>query len=301
MSPLPGTISRRLDDMLSTPFSYRIINYEPPRGFLMPKFSAYDGSNDLFDHIMHYRQLMTLDIGNYALFCKENESLREFVKQFGQAVLQVESYNMDVLLQIFKRSICPSTPFFESLAKKPLTTMDDLFRRANKYSMLEDDIHAATQQILVTRQPFRSDVARSSKPLSQQRPLNRRQGEQRQLDSPPLTPLIVSYEKFLPMIRELFDFRWLKPLKADPAKRDHNRKCAYHKEHEHSTEQCRSLHYLVEKLIRAKHLKQYIRSGARRGETSRSQASGAPSSPIVPRVVINYIHGGLLDEEYDSK
>ncbi|KAL6331375.1 hypothetical protein AAG906_011312 [Vitis piasezkii] len=59
---------------------------------------------------------------------QDNESLREFVKRFGQAVLQVEAYNMDVVLQIFKRSICPGTPFFESLAKKPPTTMDDLFR-----------------------------------------------------------------------------------------------------------------------------------------------------------------------------
>ena len=56
--------------MLSTPFSSCIIHYDPPRGFLMPKFSAYDGSSDSFDHIMHYRQLMTLDIGNDALLCK---------------------------------------------------------------------------------------------------------------------------------------------------------------------------------------------------------------------------------------
>ncbi|RVW81904.1 hypothetical protein CK203_033232 [Vitis vinifera] len=41
-----------------------------PRGFLVPKFSTYDGTNDPFDHIMHYRQLMTLDIGNDALLCK---------------------------------------------------------------------------------------------------------------------------------------------------------------------------------------------------------------------------------------
>ncbi|RVW27952.1 hypothetical protein CK203_052926 [Vitis vinifera] len=70
---------------------------------------------------------------------QDNESLREFVKRFGQAVLQIEACSMDAVLQIFKRNICPSTPFFESLAKKPPTTMDDLFRRANKYSMLEDD------------------------------------------------------------------------------------------------------------------------------------------------------------------
>ena len=119
----------------------------------MPKFSTYDGSSNPFDHIMHYRQLMTLDIGNDALLCKvfpaslqgqalswfhrlppnsvdnfrdlseafvgqylysarqkqnistlhnikmqENESWREFVKRFGQVVLQVEAYSIDVVL-----------------------------------------------------------------------------------------------------------------------------------------------------------------------------------------------------------
>ena len=68
--PPIGSISKRLDDMLSTPFYSHIIYYEPPRGFLVLKFSTYDGSSDPFDHIMHYRQLMTLDIGNDVLLCK---------------------------------------------------------------------------------------------------------------------------------------------------------------------------------------------------------------------------------------
>ncbi|RVX03716.1 hypothetical protein CK203_023099 [Vitis vinifera] len=63
---------------------------------------------------------------------------------------------------IFKLSICPSTPFFESLAKKPPMTMNDLFRRASKYSMLEDDVRAATQQVLVAGQA--SKVVRKEVP-----------------------------------------------------------------------------------------------------------------------------------------
>ena len=160
--------------MLSTPFSPHTINYKPSRRFMVPKFMTYDGTSDPFDHIMHYRQLMTLDIRNDALLCKvfptslhnqalswfhrlpknsmnnfldlskacfvghylcsarhkqnistlqnlkmqENESLREFVKWFKQVVLQVESCSMDVILQIFKRSICSGTSFFKSLTKK---------------------------------------------------------------------------------------------------------------------------------------------------------------------------------------
>ena len=141
---------------------------------------------------------------------------------------------MDVVLQIFKQSICPSTPFFESLAKKPPTIMDDLFQCTSKYSMLENDVHATTEQILVTGPSARNDVKRSSKPLNQQRLSGRRQGEQSHLELPPLTPLTVLYEKLLPMIRELSDFRWPEPIRADPTKRDHSKKCAYHKEHRHT-------------------------------------------------------------------
>ena len=89
------------------------------------------------------------------------------MKRFGHAVLQVESYSMDVVLQIFKRSICPGTPFLESLAKKSHVTMDDLFRQANKYSMLEDNVQTNTQQVLVTIQLVGNDSVRSSKTTSQ--------------------------------------------------------------------------------------------------------------------------------------
>lgn len=56
--------------MLSTVFDPHIIGYEPPKGFLVPKFTMYDGTSDPFDHLLHYRQLNTLNIGNDVLFYK---------------------------------------------------------------------------------------------------------------------------------------------------------------------------------------------------------------------------------------
>ena len=181
--------------------------------------------------------------------------MREFVKRFGQVVLQVEAYSMDAVLQIFKRSICPGTPFFESLAKKPPTTMDDLFRRASKYSMLEDDVRAATQQVLVAEQAPRRGAERSTKLPDQPRSSDRRQEGPSRPERPPLTPLSMSYEKLLPMIQDMSDFRWPRPLGTDPSKRDHSKKFVFHKEHGHTTETCRCLQYLVERLIKARHLK----------------------------------------------
>nr|CAN79366.1 hypothetical protein VITISV_036684 [Vitis vinifera] len=305
-----------------------------PQGFLVPKFSTYDGSSDPFDHIMHYRQLMTLDIGNDALSwfhrlppnfvynfrdlseafvgqyscsarhkqnistlqnikMQDNESLREFMKRFGQAVLQVEAYNMDVVLQIFKRSICPSTPFFESLTKKPSTTMDDLFRRANKYSMLEDDVRAATQQVLVAEQASRSGTERSAKLPDWPRSSDRRQEGPSRPKMPPLTPISISYEKLLLMIQDMYDFRWLRPLRTDPSKGDHSKKCAFHKEHGHTTETCRCLHYLVERLIRAGHLKQYLRSDAGDFDVRRILIDPGSSADLVQASVISHMGHSL--------
>ena len=71
---------------------------------------------------------------------QENKLLRDFMKRFSQVVLQVEFYSMDSILHIFKRRISPGLSFFESLAKKSPSSMDDLFRQMDKYVMLEDDV-----------------------------------------------------------------------------------------------------------------------------------------------------------------
>ncbi|RVW54976.1 hypothetical protein CK203_096350 [Vitis vinifera] len=151
-------------------------------------------------------------------------------------------------------------PFFESLAKKPPTTMDDLFRRANKYSMLEDDVRAATQQVLVAGQASR--VARKEMPnfrTGQGRPKGRKGQVARKGRPSHLFPYHM--RKLLPMIQGLSDFRWPRPLGTDPSKRDHSKRCAFHKEHGHNRDmQVPPL--LVERLIKAGHLKQYLRSDA---------------------------------------
>ena len=63
--------------------------------------------------------------------------------RFGQAVQQVESYSMDVVLQNIRRSFGPSNPFFQSLSLEPPVTMEELYKQANKYSILEDNIRVA--------------------------------------------------------------------------------------------------------------------------------------------------------------
>ena len=47
-----------------------------------------------------------------AILKREDESIRDFTCRFGQAVQQIDIYSMDAVLQNFRRSFGPTTPFF---------------------------------------------------------------------------------------------------------------------------------------------------------------------------------------------
>ena len=74
------------------------------------------------------------------IFKGEEESICDFTRRFGPAVQQIDSYNMDTVLQNFQMRFGTTTPFFHSLSLDSLATMEELYRRADKYSTLEDNI-----------------------------------------------------------------------------------------------------------------------------------------------------------------
>ena len=59
---------------------------------------------------------------------------------------------MDAVLQNFRRSFGPTTPFFQSFSLNPLATMEELYRRADKYSTLEENIWVTSQTVMITTQ-----------------------------------------------------------------------------------------------------------------------------------------------------
>ena len=139
---------------------------------------------------------------------QEEESIRDFTKGFGQAVQQIESYSMDPVFQNFRRSFGPSTPFFQSLFLDPPTMMEELYRWADMYTVLEDNIRTATQIVM-----FISPLAERNQPLGKQ-PSRSKEGKNRDLKQSsdqsqkkrePLqfTPQNVCYERLLPIIHDL--------------------------------------------------------------------------------------------------
>ena len=99
---------------------------------------------------------------------RENESIRDFTHRFWQAVQQIDVYSMDAVLQNFKRSFGPTTPFFQSLSLDQPVTMEELYRRADKFYTLEDNIWVASQTVMITAQHDKPAAKGPSKHKSNQ-------------------------------------------------------------------------------------------------------------------------------------
>ena len=125
---------------------------------------------------------------------------------------------MDAVLQNFRRSFGPSTHFFHSLSLDPPMTMEELYRRVDRYSMLEDNIRATSQIVMITSKPRKKpskfkEGQRKNRKLSRDQPQKKREPLQ-------FTPLNISYERLLPLIRNLLDFKWPAPIQTNLSQRN---------------------------------------------------------------------------------
>ena len=92
-------------------------------------------------------------------------------------------------------------------------------------------------------------------------------------------------------------------MPASPDQHNRSLRCDYHRDHYHETNQCQSLKFLVEKLIQAGHLKRFIREPSHETETApiTDRAIVATEHPLESRPAINYVLGGPIDDQYQSK
>ena len=138
--------------------------------------------------------------------------------------------------------------------------MEELYRRADRYSTLEDNIRAASQTMMITAQNTKSTKKGQPEQKGNRTKDQKHSREQseRKREPPQFTPLNIPYNRLLPFIQNHPDFVWPPPIRSDPEQRDRSLRCDYHRDHGHETNRCRTLKFLVEKLIRAGHLRGYL-------------------------------------------
>ena len=134
----------------------------------------------------------------------------DFTCRFGQAIQHIDIYSMDAALQKFRRSFRPTTLFFQSLSLDLPATMEELYRRKDKFSTLEDNIQAASQTIMITTQSGNPATKGSfEQNNSQNKGQKHPEGQSEKRKEPPqFTPLNIAYDRLLPLIRDLPKFKW---------------------------------------------------------------------------------------------
>ena len=107
----------------------------------------------------------------------------------------------------------------------------------------------------------------------------------------------------MPIFFYLIEFKWHAPIQKDPSQRNKSLRCDYHRDHGHETDRCRSIKFFVEKLIKAGHLRRYVRE-LYQGVESEQDVDiiiAGVVTPSEPRPPINYIFGDWSNDQYHLK
>ena len=122
------------------------------------------------------------------------------------------------------------------------------------------------------------------------------------MDPPQFTPLNISYDRLLPLIRDHLEFKWPPPMRANPDQRNQLVRCDYHRDHDHETNHCQGLKFMIERLIWVGHLRRFIREPTRATETAPSANKAIVTTEHLskPRPT-NFILGGSVDDQYQSR
>ena len=130
-----------------------------------------------------------------------------------------------------------TTSFFHSLSLDPPATMEELYRRTNKYTKLEDNIWAASQTVMITAQSNKPTTKGHFEQKGSQSKNQKRSRDlsERKREPPQFTPLNISYDRLFPFIRDHPDFKWPTPIQSDLAQRNQSLRYDYHRDHGHET------------------------------------------------------------------
>ncbi|GFS35922.1 hypothetical protein Acr_00g0042720 [Actinidia rufa] len=154
------------------PFPERVLRARISSKFKLPtQLGIYEGKTDPMDHLDSYKSLMSLQGCSDEVMCKafsatlkgptrnrqknashlftihqkESESLKNFVKRFNQAVLEVEDPNDKVIIMAMMEGLRPG-PLFDSLSKNVPETLSALQSKADKYITTEELAEAKRRQ-----------------------------------------------------------------------------------------------------------------------------------------------------------
>ncbi|GFS40591.1 hypothetical protein Acr_00g0069450 [Actinidia rufa] len=195
---------------------------------------------------------------------KETESLKDFVKRFNQAILEVEDPSDKVIIMAMMEGLRPG-PLFDSLSKNVPETLSALQSKADKEE---------TRYKRPDRDPKRSNDRRPRTPPRRPEFI--------------LPPLNAPVAQVLSKIKHEEFVKWPGKIKTDPQKRNRNKYCEFHLDHGHNTEDCFQLKEQIDDLIKRGYLRKYVVTRPSPNSPDRRYGDNRPTAGD-----IQTIHGGF--------
>ncbi|XP_057471965.1 uncharacterized protein LOC130760604 [Actinidia eriantha] len=198
---------------------------------------------------------------------KETESLKDFVKRFNQAILEVEDPSDKVVIMAMMEGLRPG-PLFDSLSKNVPETLSALQSKADKY--------IAAEELAEAKRRRRGKDDHKRKEPDTRRTDYREETRNKRLDRDPkrfnerrprtpprrqefvLPPLNAPVAQVLSEIKHEEFIKWPGKIKTDPQKRNRNKYCEFHRDHGHNTEDCFHLKEQIADLIKRGYLRKYV-------------------------------------------
>jgi hypothetical protein len=186
-----------------------------------------------------------------------NETLKDYSTRFWETYNDIESCGEEVAITTFKMGLPADSGLRQSLVKHPPANLGKLMYKIDQFVRIEED----------GRKPSMDQTVAQPRPAIA-KPAARSGNTSRNLSSPRnfVAPTFRAFEtvfkqpiyKVMEKIKREPFFVWPPKMIGNPALKDGNLYCSYHRERGHMTENCHLLKVHLEKLAAAGHLDQYI-------------------------------------------
>ncbi|XP_065637271.1 uncharacterized protein LOC136070776 [Quercus suber] len=168
-----------------------------------------------------------------------------------------------VALNTFKLGLPTEHGLRKSLIGKPVTNVRQLMDHIDKYKRVEEDQQQGKEKNKVIPQEMRDFRSNRYGNNKQRRDFSGQSGS---------TNLQVVNVVFKKPVHQVFEkiknepfFKWLNKMVGNLKRHNHNLYCQYHQDHEHTTEDCRSLWDHLDQLVCKGRLKQLLHHSSSRG------------------------------------
>ena len=153
----------------------------------------------------------------------------------------------EVAIRTFKVGLPFEHGLRKSLTGKLVTSLRQLMDRVDKYKKIEDDQQQGKGKakfVFQERRDFRSDKYNNNRP-------RRDYTEQQGLSNNQVVGAVFRepVHQVLEKVKNESFFKWPNKMMGNPEKRNRNLYCQYHRDHGHTTEDCRSLWDHLDQLV----------------------------------------------------